>query len=131
MPRMRKTRVFISFDYDHDEDLKVLLVGQARNPQSPFFVEDWSIKEASPDWKAKARDRIKRADQVLVICGKHTHQAVGVSAEIVIAREAKTPYFLLRGRASGWVRRPRGTSVCEMVYPWTWDNLRAITTGKR
>lgn len=29
---MAKKRTFISFDYDHDIDLKNLLVGQARNP---------------------------------------------------------------------------------------------------
>jgi len=32
---MAKPRVFISFDYDHDLDLKNLLVGQARNDDSP------------------------------------------------------------------------------------------------
>ena len=38
-------RAFISFDYDHDEDLRNLLVGQARNPDSPFQIADWSAKE--------------------------------------------------------------------------------------
>lgn len=28
---MVKARVFTSFDYDHDEDLRVMLVGQAKN----------------------------------------------------------------------------------------------------
>lgn len=40
-----KKRVFISFDYDNDLDLKTLLVGQARNSDSPFEVIDMSIKE--------------------------------------------------------------------------------------
>ena len=40
-----RTPVFVSFDYDHDARLKDLLVGQARNPGSPFFIEDWSIKK--------------------------------------------------------------------------------------
>ena len=30
------TRAFISFDYDHDADLKAILVGQAKNTDSPF-----------------------------------------------------------------------------------------------
>ena len=33
---MNKKRVFVSFDYDHDRDLKDLLIGQARNENSPF-----------------------------------------------------------------------------------------------
>ena len=42
---MSKIRVFTSFDYDHDEDLRTLLVGQAKNPDSPFEMADWSVKE--------------------------------------------------------------------------------------
>ena len=90
-----KVPVFISFDYDHDDDLKLLLVGQAKHDDSPFSIEDWSIKEPSSDWKEKARTRIKRVDQVIVMCGKHTDTATGVNAEIGIARDEKKQYFLL------------------------------------
>jgi hypothetical protein len=38
------TRVFISFDYDNDKDLKELLVGQAKNPDSPLEISDASVK---------------------------------------------------------------------------------------
>ena len=55
---MAKKRTFISFDYDNDSDLKNLLVGQARNSDSPFEITDMSIKEAiDSNWKAKARTR--------------------------------------------------------------------------
>ncbi len=132
MAPQAKTRVFISFDYDHDQALKNLLIGQARHERSPFSVEDWSIKQASTAWKSDARDRIRRADQVIVICGYHTHQAVGVSAELGIAKKEEKPYFLLRGRKNGWVRRPRGASVWwDTVHPWTWDSLRTMTTEGR
>jgi hypothetical protein len=40
-----KAKVFISFDYDHDVDLKNLLGGQAKNDDSPFEITDMSIKE--------------------------------------------------------------------------------------
>jgi hypothetical protein len=40
---MAKTRVYISFDYDHDEDLKILLVGQSMHSDTPFEIADWSI----------------------------------------------------------------------------------------
>ena len=40
-----KKRTFISFDYDHDHDIKECLVGQARNPDSPFEITDMSIKK--------------------------------------------------------------------------------------
>ena len=48
-----KKRVFISFDYDHDSDIKGSLVGQAKLPDSPFEIVDMSIKEAiASNWKA-------------------------------------------------------------------------------
>jgi hypothetical protein len=59
----KKIPVFISYDYDHDATLKEFLVGQAKNDDSPFFIEDWSVKDPSSDWKDKARTRIKRADR--------------------------------------------------------------------
>ena len=125
------SRVFISFDYDFDRDLKNLLVGQARNGGTPFFIEDWSVKYASRGWRSEARDRIRRVDLVVVICGHHTHRAAGVTAEVKIARQEAKPYILLRGRKSGSVRRPQGTWFWETVHPWTWDHLRALTATSR
>ena len=123
--------VFISFDYDHDDDLKALLVGQAKNDDSPFYIEDWSIKEASSDWKEKARSRIKRVDQVIVICGKHTDTATGINAEIRIARDEEKPYFLLAGRADGGNKKPSASVDSDKMYKWTWDNLKALIAGNR
>ena len=37
-------RVFVSFDFDYDEDLRTLLVGQAKHPDTPFSIADWSVK---------------------------------------------------------------------------------------
>ena len=126
-----KVPVFISFDYDHDDDLKMLLVGQAKNDDSPFSIEDWSIKEASSDWKDKAKARIKRADQLIVICGKHTDTATGVNVEVTLAREVGTPYFLLAGYAEGANKKPTAALEEDKVYKWTWDNLKALIAGRR
>jgi hypothetical protein len=126
------TRVFISFDFDHDEDLRNLLAGQAKHPGSPFEIANWSVKEAfSGDWKAKVRDRIMRVDQVAVICGNHTHGATGVSAEIQIARDESKPYFLLAGRTSGTNQKPAAALATDKIYKWTWDNLKTLIAGGR
>lgn len=126
MPTRKASRVFVSYDYDNDLDLKNLLVGQVRHKDTPFFVEDWSVKYASRGWRSDARSRIGRASQVIVICGHHTNQAVGVGAEVEIAHETGTPFYLLRGRKNGPARRPQGVRFWET----TWENLRAITTGR-
>lgn len=121
-----QTRVFISFDYDHDDDVRVLLLGQAKHEKTPFAFENWSIKRETRDWMEDARKRIKRSDVVIVICGLHTHAAVGVSAELEIAREEGVRFYLLRGRKSGEVRKPRGTSFLDPIYDWSWDNIEAM-----
>ena len=129
---MSKKRTFISFDYDHDSDLKNLLVGQARNNDSPFEITDMSIKEPiSNNWKANARRRIKGCDVVVVICGKYTDTATGVSAELRIAQEESVPYFLLWGRADSNCVKPTAVKTSDKIYKWTWDNLKMLIGGAR
>src|SRR6266545_4317979 len=129
---MAKTKVFISFDYDHDETLKEFLFGQAKLEDSHFELADWSIKEAiDENWKKKARTRIKGVDTVAVICGKYTDTATGVSAEITIAQEEKIPYFLLAGRADGGNKKPTSAKTMDKLYRWTWENLKTLIKGGR
>jgi Thoeris protein ThsB, TIR-like domain len=129
---MAKTRVYISFDYDHDDDLKTLLVGQSKNSDSPFEIADWSIKEAvTGDWKAKARQRIRAVDAVAAICGKYTDSATGVAAEVTIAQEEGIPYFLLAGRVDGGNKKPTTAKASDKLYNWTWPNLKILIGGGR
>ncbi len=127
-----KKRVFISFDYDHDLDLKNLLVGQAKNDDSPFEITDWSVKEEiSGDWKSKVRERIKKVDVVAVICGQYTDTATGVSVELRIAQEEDVPYFLLWGRSGKTCKKPKSAKQSDEIYKWTWDNLKKLIHGAR
>ncbi|CAM3318045.1 TIR domain-containing protein [Polaromonas hydrogenivorans] len=129
---MAKTKVFISFDYDHDEILKIFLVGQAKNEDSPFYLADWSIKEHIDDnWKAKARTRIKSVDVACIICGEHTDTATGVSAEVKIAQEEGVPYFLLNGYSEKTCKKPKAAKDGDSLYNWTWDNLKKLVGGAR
>ncbi|HHU80044.1 MAG TPA: hypothetical protein GXZ35_01750 [Acholeplasmataceae bacterium] len=128
---MRK-RVFISFDYDNDSDIKGSLVGQARNPDSPFDIVDMSIKEAiASNWKENARRRIKGCDCVIVLCGEHTHNAKGVAAELTITQEEGIPYFLLCGRANVEVHKPTAARKEDKIYRWTWENIKLLLNGIR
>lgn len=129
---MAKTRVFTAFDFDNDEDLRTLLVGQSKNSDSPFELADWSVKEPmTGDWKAKVRTRIRSVDQVIIMCGEYTDKAVGVSAELKIAQEEGKLYFLLRGRSSETCKKPTAAKASDKMYNWTWDNLKALIGGRR
>lgn len=127
-----KKRVFISFDYDHDSDIKGSLVGQAKLDDSPFEIVDLSIKEAiDVRWKENARRRIKSCDRVIVLCGEYTGSATGVSAELSITQEERIPYFLLCGRESKNVQKPKGAKSEDKLYNWTWNNLKLLLNGNR
>ena len=128
---MTAKRAFTSFDFDYDEDLRNLLVGQAENPRSPFAIVDASVRyHLRGDWKKKVRNRIRRADLVIVMCGEHTHEAAGVAAEVKIAQEEGKPYFLLNGRRDGVCTKPTTALESDEIHEWTWDNLRKLIEGK-
>ena len=125
-------RAFISFDYDHDEDLRILVAGQAKHSDSPFDFTDASIKEHLPgDWKEKVRRRMANIDVVIVVCGEWTHTATGVAHEVTIAQETGTPYFLLWGRRDRTCYKPATAAATDKIYEWTWPNLKALINGAR
>jgi len=128
---MGKKRTFISFDFDNDARLKDALVGQAKLTDSPFEIKDFSIKIASPDWKDKARTRIKGCDVVVILCGEHTDKATGVSIELKIAQEERVSYFLLKGYPDKACKKPASAKGDDKIYNWTWDNLKALIGGGR
>lgn len=127
------TRVFISFDYDNDQDLRTLLANQAKFDDSPFEIADYSVREAftGPNWQDQVRKRIRQVGQIAVICGYKTDTATGVAAEVKIAREEAKPYFLLNGRATGTVKKPTTALSTDKIYTWTWDNLKTLIAGGR
>lgn len=129
---MSKTRVFISFDYDHDSVLKEFLVGQSKLPDTPFELADWSIKEPiAGDWEKKAEGRVGAVGVVAVICGENTHTATGVTAEIKMAQKLGIPYFLLKGYKDKNCTFPVGVKADDKMYTWTWDNLKLLVGGSR
>lgn len=91
-----------------------------------------SIKEAiNDDWKKKARVRIKGCDVVVVICGQHTDSASGVSAELKIAQEVGVDHFLLNGRSDKVCVKPKTANSSDIIYKWTWTNLKLLINSSR
>lgn len=129
---MAAKRVFISFDFDHDAELRDALVGQAKRSDSPFTIENWSVKEPLPgNWQEKVRHRIRQTDLTIVICGDHTDKASGVAAELRITREVGNPYFLLNGRKERTGKKPTSALSSDKLYKWTWPNLKDLVGGGR
>ena len=121
---MPPKRVFVSFDFDNDQALKSLLIGQSRNRLTNFELADWSLKESEPlsRWEAEARARIKRSDIVLVLVGSATSRAPGVRKEVNMAREEVIPIVQVTQAGSGHTR----VAEAGTLYNWTWENLEAL-----
>lgn len=117
---MNKISVTVSLDPEHDSDLYALLVAQSEAPGAGFSVAGCSETFTATDvWTARARRRIHRADQLIVICGEHTDDSMSVFSEVRIAQEEGTPYFLLWGRRETMCTKPAGAKPAEGIYGWT------------
>lgn len=129
---MTRQKVFVSFDFDNDWDIKMLLVNQSKLDGTPFDIWDASVKEhMEGDWQAKVRTKIRSVDIVCVLCGERTHSAKGVSIELEIARELGKSYFLLKGYKDRVCTKPLSAFASDKMYNWTWDNLRILIHGGR
>lgn len=124
---MAKIHVFTCFDVEHDADLCAQLTRESHRPDSPFHIADCSSASeiAGAEGRAELRERIRRVDEVVVICGEHTDCAEHVSASLLIAREERKPYFLLWGRGERACRKPRAARSADGMYKWTWENVKS------
>lgn len=129
----KKKRAFISFDFDNDEQLKNALNAQSKNEGSPFYFEDWSVKDPFPQstWKSDVKTKIKQCDFVIIIIGKNAHKCSGVLEEIKIANEEWLPSFGIYDQGSVYRRYDGSTYVYvpeglgTRHFTWTWPNLTA------
>jgi hypothetical protein len=111
-------QIFVSFDIDHDGELYERLAAQSTS--AGFNVLGGSERlSATEVWGERTRRRIREADQVIVICGEHTEASTSVSAELRMAQEEKTPYFLLWGRRELMCAKPVGAKPADGMYSWT------------
>jgi hypothetical protein len=122
---MADPRAFISFDFDHNENARMLFVGQCKNSRTPFAIEDWSSKAAlaQSDWEAKMRAKIGKCNLVIVLVGKTMASATGVAKEIAMAKEQNVPFFgVYVDGASTDSNLPAGLARNRTIH-WTWDGI--------
>ncbi len=120
-----KRRVFVSFDFDNDRQLKDFIIGQSRLSDSPFEIADHSLKEAAPErsWEEKAQAAIIRSDIVIVMVGSNTYRASGVLKEVKMAREAGIKIVQVIGYKDGnYTAVPNAGTL----YRWNWENLKKL-----
>lgn len=122
---MANPRVFVSFDFDHDETEKNLFIGQAKNSKTPFSIEDWSSKSSLPQsqWERLIKDKINKCNMLIVLSGKTMASATGVSKEITMANDQSVPVFgVYVDNANTNSNLPQGLARNRTIS-WTWDSI--------
>lgn len=123
---MGKIHIFVSFDLEHDEDLCDLLLEQSAIGSAGFAVMGRSRARSVHDLPGDGvRRAIREADEMIVICGEHTEDSMRVSAELRMAQEEHTPYFLLWGRRERMCTKPASAKCDEGMYNWTSEILQS------
>ena len=117
---MPTLRIFVSFEFDKDNDLKNSFFEQAKN-LTHHRVKNSSLKESYPDkgWQQKAREAIEKCDFVIVLIGEDTHNAPGVETELQIASQMKKPIFQVRPQQ----RTYTGVQSLGEPIPWRWKRI--------
>ncbi len=122
---MNEPRTFISFDFDHNENEKILFAGQAKHSKTPFNISDWSSKSHLPQsqWEALIEDKISKCHLLIVLVGKSMGSAGGVAKEIAFARKHNVPFFgvYVDGASSSYTL-PTGLAS-NRVISWGWDDI--------
>ncbi|MDR0931191.1 MAG: hypothetical protein LBM38_05580 [Clostridiales bacterium] len=115
-------RVFISFAVE-DKNLRDLLVGQARNENSPFEFIDMSVKKPwDSQWKTNCRTKIKSCDGLLAIVTSNTKNADGQLWEIGCAKDEGIPRRGIWGSTND--NKTSNDISGLYITNWTWDNIK-------
>ena len=117
---MAKIKVFISFDYQHDLDMKNNLIKQSQRQDSPFSVNDISLNGKMLNWQQKAREAIENCDVFVVMLRENTHQATGVLREVKMAKQLNKKRIQLREKG----HNPKAIDSAGEVVAWRWNNLK-------
>ena len=119
---MTTLNIFVSFEFDKDQDLKSNFYRQA-DKETNHRIRDCSLHESYPDdaWKNKARNAIRRCDVVVILIGQDTHNAPGVIVETDMARIFGKPIIQVRPQG----RPYNGLTRLGQPITWRWSRINA------
>lgn len=122
---MANPRAFISFDFDNNENSRMLFVGQIANSRTPFDVEDWSSKSVLPQatWEERINVKINRTHICIVLVGNNMASATGVVKEIAMAKTCNVPICgVYVDGANTLSTLPIGLAR-NRVIAWKWEDI--------
>lgn len=122
---MARINVFVSFEYDKDNNLKNAFYKQAKTEIRNHRIGDCSLRQSYPtnEWKGKAREAIRECDIVFVLVGQDTHNAPGVQVETDIARNLGKPIIQILSKAAR-ENNYQGVRHIDDRISWRWSIIR-------
>ena len=123
---MSVKKIFLSFDYDRDKELRGSFLSEACRNSKHKFVDCSLTSAVDEGWKKQARSRIGATDCVIFLCGDDTHTAPGVTVEMSITQQLKKPYILLRGRRKRNCSKPEGAKASDKIQSRKWKHINAL-----
>lgn len=119
---MATLKIFVSFEFDKDNDLKNNFIEQAKE-HTQHRIHNCSLNEAYPSasWKNKARKAIRQCDVVVVLIGQDTHNAQGVIVETDMALSLNKPVIQVRPQG----RPYKGLTRLGEPIKWKWKTINA------
>ena len=119
---MATLNIFVSFEFDRDQDLRGNFYEQAKR-HTRHRIKDFSLSEAykTPEWTAKARAAIRPCSAVIVLIGQDTHNAPGVRTEVDIAQNLGKPILQVRPRERSYP----GLRGLDEPIPWKWKHIES------
>lgn len=125
---MSNPRAFISFDFDNDEDHKILFAGQCSSKSpTPFTAQDYSSKEPLPEWQWEKliEEKIGRCHMMFVLVSPTAYRAHGVKKEIAMAQRKNTPFVGVYIKGAGASTPLPDGLPRNRCIPWDWDQIAA------
>jgi hypothetical protein len=114
-----RVRAFLIFDRAHDADLRDRLMTQSLRPEAAFtIVADSEDAQSDGSGDECLREKIRDADEVIVMCSQNTDATLSVCAEFRIALDEEKPYLLLWGRRESMCTKPVGAKANDGIYLW-------------
>lgn len=119
-------RIYVSFDFDHDAELRGSFVAQANRHSRHRIVDCFLPAAIDGKWTRDAINRIGKSDFVVFICGANTHSAKGVEAEMTITLQLGKCYFLLTGRRNEACSKPGNAPRADSMHSWSWRRINEL-----
>lgn len=122
---MADPRAFISFDFDNNKTEKDLFAGQAKNSRTPFNIQDWSSKEHLPqrEWEDLIESKVSKCNMLIVLVGKKTYTAKGVTKEIAFAKKNSVPVFGVYVAGAGTSTTLPDGLYYSRTIDWDWEEI--------